>query len=168
MAKRIIVDTQATSAPTTSTSASATKAAEKTRIEGQKVFKTIAVNATSDVWKGKGTTLNVCIDFTGVDEKLILEWAAQNRVIALQNVLRAAGPGFVESLKAEGTFYRKAVECGSTITSAATEIHKRFALLDMAPIPMAFVLQAVTGEFPDKAELVKRLAAVYPWNNKHE
>ena len=168
MAKRIIVDTQATSTPTTSTSASATKAAEKTRIEGMRVFKRVGISGKSAIWDGRDEYVDVCIDFEGVDTKLLLEWAAQNRVIALQNVLRPEGPEFVRSLREQGTLYRKAVECGTSIKSPVEEIHKRFAILDGAPIPMAYVLQAVTGEFPDKAELVKRLAAVYPWNNKHE
>ena len=71
-------------------------------------------------------SLNVEMDFNGVDQKQILEWAADNRVIALQRVLRATDDAHMEKLAAKPLKIH-AVACGSKIETPAERINKLVA-----------------------------------------
>lgn len=98
----------------------------------------------------KKHAINVNLDFSGVDNTKILEWAADNRVIALQRVLRATNDEYIEKLK--GKLEVHALECGGKIETPA----ERIAKLVAAGMPPALAKVAV--ENPTKfAELMAGL-----------
>ena len=98
----------------------------------------------------KKHVVNVNLDFSGVDNTKILEWAADNRVIALQRVLRATNDEYIEKLK--GKLDVHALECGGKIETPA----ERIAKLVAAGMPPALAKVAV--ENPTKfAELMAGL-----------
>ena len=81
--------------------------------------------------------LNVELDFSGVDNKTILEWAADNRIIALQRVLRATSDSHIESLKGKLSIHASA--CGGKIESN----EQRIAKLISAGMPPALAKIAI-------------------------
>ena len=94
--------------------------------------------------------INVDLDFSGVDNTQVLQWAADNRIIALQRVLRATDDKYVEGLK--GKLSVHATECGGKIETPAERIQKLVA----AGMPPALAKVAV--ENPTKfAELMAGL-----------
>ena len=98
----------------------------------------------------KKHVINVNLDFSGVDNTKILEWAADNRVIALQRVLRATNDEYIEKLR--GKLEVHALECGGKIETPA----ERIAKLVAAGMPPALAKVAV--ENPTKfAELMAGL-----------
>ena len=82
--------------------------------------------------------LNVQMDFANVDNNTILQWAADNRVIALQRVLRATDDAYLESLN--GKLSINAAECGGKILTPT----ERIAKLVAAGMPPALAKLAVT------------------------
>lgn len=74
----------------------------------------------------KKHTLNVEIDFTGIDQKQILEWAADSRVIALQRTLRATNDEHLATLS-KSTLKIHAGSCGSKIETPEERIKKLIA-----------------------------------------
>ena len=83
-------------------------------------------------------SINVELDFTNIDNKTILEWAADNRIIALQRVLRATSDSHIESLKGKLSIH--ATACGGKIESDETKIAK----LISAGMPPALAKLAIT------------------------
>ena len=71
-------------------------------------------------------SINVEMDFTGVDPKQLLEWAADNRVIALQRVLRSTSDAYLTTL-AKSTLKIHAVSCGSKIETPEERIKQLVA-----------------------------------------
>ena len=86
----------------------------------------------------KKHVLNVSMDFSNIDNNTILQWAADNRVIALQRVLRATDDGYLESLG--GKLAVNAAECGGKILTPT----ERIAKLVAAGMPPALASLAVT------------------------
>ena len=70
--------------------------------------------------------LNVEIDYTGVEQKQILEWATDSRVIALQRALRATDDAHLEKM-ATNTLRVHATACGGKIETPAEKIAKLVA-----------------------------------------
>ena len=94
--------------------------------------------------------INVNLDFSNVDNTKVLEWAADNRIIALQRVLRATNDEYIDKLK--GKLEVHALECGGKIETPAERIQKLVA----AGMPPALAKVAV--ENPTKfAELMAGL-----------
>lgn len=92
----------------------------------------------------KKHVLNVTLDFGNVDQAQILQWAADNRVIALQRVLRATDDSYIESLG--GKLSVHATACGSKLETPTERIAKLIA----AGMPPAMAKLAV--ENPTKFE----------------
>lgn len=88
--------------------------------------------------------INITLDFTNVDQSQVLQWAADNRVIALQRVLRATDDSYVESLG--GKLAVHATACGSKLETPTEKIAKLIA----AGMPPAMAKLAV--ENPTKFE----------------
>ena len=86
----------------------------------------------------KKHVLNVTMDFNNVDNNTILQWATDNRVIALQRVLRATDDSYIESLN--GKLAVNAAECGGKILTPT----ERIAKLVAAGMPPALAKLAVT------------------------
>ena len=82
--------------------------------------------------------LNVTMDFTAVDNATVLQWAADNRVIALQRVLRATDDSYLESLG--GRLTVNASDCGGKILTPT----ERIAKLVSAGMPPALAKLAIT------------------------
>lgn len=98
----------------------------------------------------KKHVINVNLDFSGVDNTQVLQWAADNRVIALQRVLRATDDAYIEKLG--GKLDVHATACGGKIETPA----ERIAKLVSAGMPPALAKVAV--ENPTKfAELMAGL-----------
>lgn len=101
-----------------------------------------------------GGTLNgkyqlaVEIDFNGVEDDAILGWAADQRVIALQRVLRAAGDDYVKSLN--GKLNVHATACGGKILTNAERVEQ----LVRAGLPQAVAELAIS----DPTKFAKLLA----------
>ena len=74
----------------------------------------------------KKHNIAVELDFNGVDPKQILEWAADNRTIALQRVLRATSDDYLTKL-AKTPLKIHAVACGSRIETPEERIKKLVA-----------------------------------------
>lgn len=91
--------------------------------------------------------LNVTLDFSGVDDATVLDWATDNRIISLQRVLRAADDDYLHSLN--GKLELHASACGGKIETPA----ERVAKLVRAGMPEKLAKLAV--ENPTKfAELI--------------
>lgn len=88
--------------------------------------------------------INIELDFTNIDNSVILQWAADNRVIALQRVLRATDDSYIESLS--GKLSVHATACGSKLETPTERIAKLIA----AGMPPAMAKLAV--ENPTKFE----------------
>lgn len=98
----------------------------------------------------KKHVISVNLDFSGVDNTQVLQWAADNRVIALQRVLRATDDAYIEKLG--GKLDVHATACGGKIETPA----ERIAKLVSAGMPPALAKVAV--ENPTKfAELMAGL-----------
>ena len=82
--------------------------------------------------------LNVTMDFSNVDQTTVLQWATDNRVIALQRVLRATDDTYLESLN--GKLSINASECGGKILTPT----ERIAKLVAAGMPPALASLAIT------------------------
>lgn len=65
--------------------------------------------------------VNVIVDFSGIDEETVLNWAMDQRMIALQRVLRAAGDDYVKSLN--GKLELHASACGGKILTSAERVN---------------------------------------------
>ena len=74
----------------------------------------------------KKHVVNVVMDFTGIDQSVILGWAADSRVIALQRVLRATDDAHIEKLS-KTPLEIHASACGSKIETTAERIQKLVA-----------------------------------------
>ena len=85
----------------------------------------------------KKHVLNVSMDFSNIDNNTILQWAADNRVIALQRVLRATDDTYLDSLN--GKLSVNASECGGKILTPT----ERIAKLVAAGMPPALAKIAV-------------------------
>ena len=113
------------------------------------------VTRTFNVTKGSLTKphqVTVEFDYTGTDQVTILGWATDQRVIALQSVLRKTSDGFVENL--DNPFRIRAVDAGKTIRTP----EQRIAELVDAGIPRAIAETIVNN--PDKlAEMEKLMSA---------
>ena len=83
-------------------------------------------------------SLNVELDFTNIDQNQILQWAADNRIIALQRVLRATSDEYLKNLG--GKLAVHALECGGKIETPEERIKKLIA----AGMPPALAKLAVT------------------------
>ena len=81
--------------------------------------------------------LNVTMDFSNVDQTTVLQWATDNRVIALQRVLRATDDTYLDSLN--GKLAVNASECGGKILTPT----ERIAKLVAAGMPPALASLAV-------------------------
>ena len=81
--------------------------------------------------------LNVTMDFSNVDQTAVLQWATDNRVIALQRVLRATDDTYLDSLNGKLTV--NASECGGKILTPT----ERIAKLVVAGMPPALASLAV-------------------------
>lgn len=81
--------------------------------------------------------LNAQINFENVDNAQILEWACNDRVIALQRTLRATSDEFITDLGGEIVVH--ATECGSKIATPAEKIRQ----LVSAGIPEKLAMMAV-------------------------
>ena len=92
----------------------------------------------------KKHNINIELDFTNIDNAQILQWAADNRVIALQRVLRATDDSYIESLNGKLSVHASA--CGSKLETPAERIAKLIA----AGMPPAMAKLAV--ENPTKFE----------------
>ena len=98
----------------------------------------------------KKHVISVNLDFSGVDNTQVLQWAADNRIIALQRVLRATDDKYIESLKGKLDVHSTA--CGGKIETPEERIQK----LVNAGMPPALAKVAV--ENPTKfAELMAGL-----------
>ena len=94
--------------------------------------------------------INVNLDFSNVDNTQVLQWAADNRIIALQRVLRATDDAYIEKLGGKLDVHANA--CGGKIETPAERIQK----LVTAGMPPALAKVAV--ENPTKfAELMAGL-----------
>ena len=82
--------------------------------------------------------INVTLDFGNVDQAQVLQWAADNRVIALQRVLRATDDSYIESLG--GKLSVHATACGSKLETPT----ERIAKLISAGMPPMLANLAVT------------------------
>ena len=82
--------------------------------------------------------LNVTMDFSNVDQTTVLQWATDNRVIALQRVLRATDDTYLDSLNCKLSV--NAAECGGKILTPT----ERIAKLVSAGMPPALAKRAVT------------------------
>ena len=82
-------------------------------------------------------TLNVQLDFSNIDNNRILQWAADNRIIALQRVLRATSDEYLDGLKNKLSIHADA--CGGKIETNAERITK----LISAGMPAALAKLAV-------------------------
>ena len=85
----------------------------------------------------KKHVLNVVMDFSNIDNNAILAWATDNRVIALQRVLRATDDTYIESLNGKLTI--NAAECGGKILTPNERVQKLIA----AGMPPALAALAV-------------------------
>lgn len=65
-------------------------------------------------------TLNLTLDFTGVEHETLLGWAADSRVIALQRVLRATSDSYLDELGGKLAIHANA--CGSKIMTMDDQI----------------------------------------------
>ena len=86
------------------------------------------VNVSMSVSGGSLTrkhTINVQLDFSNIDNDRILQWAADNRIIALQRVLRATNDDYIENLKGKLSIHADA--CGGKIETPAERIAKLVA-----------------------------------------
>lgn len=83
-------------------------------------------------------SLTVELDFTNIDQNQILQWAADNRIIALQRVLRATSDDYIRNLG--GKLAVHALECGGKIETPEERIKKLIA----AGMPPALASLAVT------------------------
>ena len=92
----------------------------------------------------KKHNINIELDFTNIDNAQILQWAADNRVIALQRVLRATDDEYITSLG--GKLAVHATACGSKLETPTEKIAKLIA----AGMPPAMAKLAV--ENPMKFE----------------
>lgn len=84
-----------------------------------KVKRTCKVSGGS-LPKGYSHTLNVEIDYTGVDASKIMDWATGERIIALQRVLRSTNPEFLEKLP--NPYKVHANVCGHKVTTPEERI----------------------------------------------
>ena len=82
-------------------------------------------------------SLNVELDFSNVDQNQVLQWAADNRIIALQRVLRATSDEYLRNLN--GKLSVHALECGGKIETPEERIKKLIA----AGMPPALASLAV-------------------------
>ena len=83
-------------------------------------------------------SLNVELDFSNIDQNQILQWAADNRIIALQRVLRATSDDYIRNLG--GKLAVQALECGGKIETPEERIKKLIA----AGMPPALAKLAIT------------------------
>ena len=81
--------------------------------------------------------INVQLDFSNIDNNRILQWAADNRIIALQRVLRATSDEYIENLHGKLSVHADA--CGGKIETPA----ERIAKLISAGMPAALAKLAV-------------------------
>ena len=81
--------------------------------------------------------INVQLDFSNIDNARILQWAADNRIIALQRVLRATSDEYLDGLG--GKLSVHADGCGGKIETPAERISK----LISAGMPAALAKLAV-------------------------
>ena len=101
----------------------------------------------------KKHVLNVVMDFTGVDQAVVLGWAADSRVISLQRVLRATDDAHLEKLS-KTPLEIHASACGAKIETPA----ERIAKLVTAGMPAALAKVAV--ENPTKfAEMMSAIGS---------
>ena len=116
---------------------------------------TNTITRTFNVTKGslsKPHQVTVEFNYDGVEQETILGWATDQRVIALQSVLRKTSDGFVEGLP--NPFKIRAVDAGKTIRTP----EQRIAELVDAGIPRAIAETIVNN--PDKlAEMEKLMSA---------
>lgn len=70
----------------------------------------------------KKHVLSVNLDFSNIDNNQILQWAADNRIIALQRVLRATDDQYIKKLG--GKLDVHATACGGKIETPAERISK--------------------------------------------
>lgn len=96
---------------------------------------------------GTSTTINIQIDWSGIEHVQILNWAARSRIIDFQRVLRGKTPEYVKSL--DGCTFR-ASEMGKNIKTREDKINE----LVTAGIPEAIATQIV-----DNPESVAKLLA---------
>ena len=82
-------------------------------------------------------SINVQLDFSSIDNARILQWAADNRVIALQRVLRATSDDYLDKLNGKLSIHADA--CGGKIETHAERISK----LISAGMPAALAKLAV-------------------------
>lgn len=100
----------------------------------------------------KKHVINVNLDFSNIDNAQILQWAADNRIIALQRVLRATDDAYIEKLG--GKLDVHATACGGKIETPA----ERIAKLVSAGMPPALAKIAV--ENPTKfAEIMSAVGS---------
>lgn len=83
-------------------------------------------------------SINVELDFSNIDQNQILQWAADNRIIALQRVLRATSDEYVSNLNGKLSIH--AAECGGKIETP----EERVAKLVAAGMPPALAKLAIT------------------------
>ena len=74
----------------------------------------------------KKHVLNVVMDFTGIEQSVILGWAADSRVIALQRVLRATDDAHLDKLS-KIPLEIHASACGAKIETPAERVAKLVA-----------------------------------------
>ena len=85
----------------------------------------------------KKHVINVQLDFSNIDNNRILQWAADNRIIALQRVLRATSDEYLDGLNGKLAVHADA--CGGKIETPAERIAKLIA----AGMPAALAKLAV-------------------------
>lgn len=73
----------------------------------------------------KKHVINVQLDFSNIDHNRVLQWAADNRIIALQRVLRATSDEYLDGLGGKLSVHADA--CGGKIETPTERISKLIA-----------------------------------------